>query len=164
MSKRAELRALYIEGWNTMNAEKLVSAVADEFLFDDPADPEPVTKAALADYMPRWPERAKALGATFEFEMSDKVVQDRDGVLLEWHWWKLAGTATRKAWRSSRQPMTGWSTSDSPITRRRRTWLPTCPEIFHFYIMRVSMWLALESPHGISHNKASPPLGGGPCS
>ena len=92
MSKRAELRALYIEGWNTMNAEKLVSAVADEFLFDDPADPEPVTKAALADYMPRWPERAKALGATFEFEMSDKVVQDRDGVLLERHWWKLAGT------------------------------------------------------------------------
>ncbi len=36
-----------------MNAEKLVSAVADGFLFDDPADPEPVTKAALADYMPR---------------------------------------------------------------------------------------------------------------
>ena len=92
MSKRAELRALYIEGWDTMDAEKLVSAVTDDFVLDDPADPEPVTKAALADYMPRWPERAKALGATFEFETSDKVVQDKDGVLLEWYWWKLAGT------------------------------------------------------------------------
>ncbi len=47
MSKRAELRALYIEGWNKMDAEKLVSAVADDFLFDDPADPEPVTKVGV---------------------------------------------------------------------------------------------------------------------
>ena len=97
MSKRAELRALYIEAWNTMDPEKLVSAVADDFLFDDPADPEPVTKAALADYMPRGPARAKALGATFRFEMSDKVVQDKDGVLLEWYWWKLTGTGLEGA-------------------------------------------------------------------
>lgn len=92
MSRRAQLRALYIEGWETMDAEKLVSAVADGFEFDDPADPEPVTKATLADYMPRWPEKAEALGGTFDFHITDKVVQDEDGVLLEWYWWRLAGT------------------------------------------------------------------------
>ena len=92
MSRRAQLRALYIEGWETMDAEKLVSAVADGFEFDDPADPEPVTKAMLVDYMPRWPEKAESLGGEFAFDIIDKVVQDEDGVLLEWYWWRLAGT------------------------------------------------------------------------
>ncbi len=92
MSRRAQLRALYIEGWETMDAEKLVSAVADGFEFDDPADPEPVTKAMLVDYMPRWPAKAATLGGAFAFDIIDKVVQDKDGVLLEWYWWRLAGT------------------------------------------------------------------------
>lgn len=92
MSNRAQLRAQYIEGWETMDAEKLISAVTDTFEFDDPADPEPITKANLVSYMPVWPEKAKALGGTFRFEIIDKVVQDRDGVLLEWYWWKLIGT------------------------------------------------------------------------
>ena len=97
MSKRAQLRAQYIEGWETMNAEKLVSAVTDAFEFDDPADPEPVTKTNLIGYMPVWPEKARALGATFDFEIIDKVVQDKDGVLLEWYWWKLIGTEVEGA-------------------------------------------------------------------
>ncbi len=92
MSKRAQLRARYIEGWNTMDAEQLLASVTDDFLFDDPAEPEPVTKAMLAAYMPRWPEKAGALGATFQFDMVDKVVQDEAGVLLEWYWWRLTGT------------------------------------------------------------------------
>lgn len=92
MSKRARLRAQYIEGWETMDAEKLVSAVAEGFEFDDPTEPEPVTKAGLVDYMPKWPAKAQELGATFAFEIVDKVVRDEDGVLLEWYWWRLAGT------------------------------------------------------------------------
>ena len=68
------------------------AASGDDFLFDDPDDPAPVTKAELAAYMPRWHEKAAALGGRFEFEETDKVVQDKDGVLLEWYWWKLAGT------------------------------------------------------------------------
>jgi len=75
-----------------MDAEMLVSSVTDDFVFDDPADPGPVTKAGLAQYMPNWPKKAKALGAAFEFEITDKTVQDKDGVLIEWYWWKLAGT------------------------------------------------------------------------
>jgi hypothetical protein len=92
MSERERHRARYIEGWNTMDAEKLLSSVADGFLFDDPADPAPITKAELAGYMPRWPEKARALGAAFAFEMTDRVVQDDGEVLLEWYWWRLIGT------------------------------------------------------------------------
>ena len=92
MKRRAQLRAQYIEGWETMDAEQLVSPVTDSFEFDDPADPEPITKANLANYMPVWPAKARALGGSFHFEIIDKVVQDKDGVLLEWYWWKLTGT------------------------------------------------------------------------
>ena len=75
-----------------MDAEALLSSVTDDFEFDDPAAPGPIGKADLVAYMPRWPEKAGALGATFEFEITDRVVEDRDGVLLEWYWWRLAGT------------------------------------------------------------------------
>ncbi len=92
MSKRSDLRAQYIEGWETMNAAKLVSSVTDDFVFDDPAEAAPITKMELADYMPVWPERARALGADFDFHIVDKVEQDRDGALLEWYWWRLVGT------------------------------------------------------------------------
>lgn len=51
MSKRVHLRARYIEAWNTMDAEKLLASVTDDFLFDDPTEPEPITKATLAAYM-----------------------------------------------------------------------------------------------------------------
>lgn len=92
MSKRAEHRARYIEGWNTMDAEKLLMSVTDDFIFDDPADPSPVTKAGLAAYLPSWPEKAGLLGAEFDFEIVDRVVADEGGVLLEWYWWRLTGT------------------------------------------------------------------------
>ena len=41
--------------------------------------------------MPKWPAKAAALGAAFEFEIVDKVVRDDDGLLLEWYWWRLVG-------------------------------------------------------------------------
>jgi len=91
-SKRARHRARYIDGWNTMDAGKILASVSDEFIFDDPTDPTPITRAMLEDYLPVWPDKARALGAAFEFEMIDKVVQDQDGILREWYWWRLAGT------------------------------------------------------------------------
>ncbi len=75
-----------------MDAALLLSTVSEDFLFDDPADPAPVTKAGLVAYMPHWPAKAEALGAAFDFDMSDKSVLDRGGILLEWYWWKLVGT------------------------------------------------------------------------
>ena len=92
MSKRSDLRTQYIEGWESMDAAKLISSVTDDFVFDDPAESAPITKKELASYMPIWPERAQSLGAEFDFHIFDKVVQNRDGVLLEWYWWRLMGT------------------------------------------------------------------------
>ncbi len=92
MSKRAYYRTLYGEGWKTFDGEKLTSAVADGFELDDPALPKPVTKATLVEYVTSLNERAKAAGATGEMEISDIVAQDKDGVLLEWTWWKFPGT------------------------------------------------------------------------
>ncbi len=92
MSRRAHYRAVYGEGWETMDAEKMISAVADGFVLNDPALPEPVTKATLAEYIASWDERTKAAGATGEMEISDIVAQDKDGVLLEWNWWRFPGT------------------------------------------------------------------------
>ena len=90
-TRRERHRARYIDGWNFMDAEKLLASTTDNFVFDDPADQAPITKAKLVDYMPVWPARAKALGGAFEFDITDKVVQDEAGVLLEWYWWRLTG-------------------------------------------------------------------------
>ena len=94
MSKRSELRARYIEAWDRMDAEMLVSTVTEGFVFDDPAEAGPITKSALAAYMPVWPARAQTLGARFDFHITDKVVVDRveEGMLIEWYWWRLVGT------------------------------------------------------------------------
>ena len=61
MSKRAQHRARYIEGWNSMDAGKLLSSTTENFVFDDPADPAPITKVDLVRYMPVWVERAQRL-------------------------------------------------------------------------------------------------------
>ena len=80
-----------------MDAGKLLASVSEHFLFDDPADPAPITKAGLVAYMPVWTGRAEALGGCFHIEIRDKVVADRDGLLLEWYQWRLAGTAVEGA-------------------------------------------------------------------
>ncbi len=91
-TKREKMRARYIDGWNTMNPDLLMSTTVTDFIFDDPADPAPITKQELVAYMPIWPERAAALGGTFDFHMVDKVVKDMDGILHEWYYWTLIGT------------------------------------------------------------------------
>lgn len=75
-----------------MNVELVLSAIAEGFVFDDPALPAPVTKSTIAGYMSSWEERTRALSGTWGYEKSDEVVQDRDGVLLRWDWWHFPGT------------------------------------------------------------------------
>ena len=80
-----------------MDPERLVASITDDFRFDDPADPEPVTKETLVAYMPVWPEKAAALGGRFDFEMTSRIVNDTDGILTEWYWWILKGTSAEGA-------------------------------------------------------------------
>ena len=91
MSKREQLRVRYIDGWYAMDGDMLLATTTNDFVFDDPAEPAPITKDKLIAYMPVWPDRIAPLGGTFEFEITDKVVQDSNGILTEWCWWKLAG-------------------------------------------------------------------------
>jgi len=64
MSKCTDKRKAYGEGWDTWNVDLLLSSLTDDFTFDDPAMPEPVTKANMAEYMAGWKDRVKQLGGT----------------------------------------------------------------------------------------------------
>lgn len=81
-----------MQGWYEMNAELLLATTAADFYFDDPAEPEPVTRATLADYMHRWDTRTRKLGATNEWILTHEIREDKDGVLTDWEWWELVGT------------------------------------------------------------------------
>ncbi len=89
MTDRFELRTRYIDGWYEMDVQKLLSATTPDFLFDDPKEPEPVTRANLPGYMARWQQR---VGNANEWNLQHHVREDRDGVLTDWHWWELVGT------------------------------------------------------------------------
>ena len=66
MTTRFKLRARYIEGWYELDADKLVSATSNDFIFDDPAELTPVNRESLAEYMIRWDERTRLLGSINE--------------------------------------------------------------------------------------------------
>ena len=95
MTTRFELRTRYIEGWYELDADKLMSSTSQDFIFDDPAEPEPVIRELLPDYMIRWDKRTRSLGATNVWNLSDEVRQDSDGILTDWEWWELVGTDLR---------------------------------------------------------------------
>ncbi len=92
MSKRSEIRARYIQGWYRLNVDLLLETTNANFVFDDPAEPEPVTRAMLSDYMHRWDIRTRALGSTNQWVLSNEVREDKDGILTDWEWWELAGS------------------------------------------------------------------------
>jgi hypothetical protein len=83
---------MYIEGWEELDASKLVAAGAKEFVFDDPMESGPVTKDGLSEYMRRWDARVKAAGRSGIFEISDYMEKDDGGVLICWEWWRCVGT------------------------------------------------------------------------
>lgn len=86
---RLERRERYIAGWYDMDLEKLLSATAPDFVFEDPAEPAPVTRAMLADYMARWQTRS---GGRNDWILSHEVREDKDGILTDWEWWDLVGS------------------------------------------------------------------------
>ena len=92
MNKRVELREKYMRGWYEMNAELLLETTAADFVFDDPAEPVPVKRDNLVDYMHRWDKRTRSLGGNNEWILSLECRQDRNGILTDWEWWELVGS------------------------------------------------------------------------
>ena len=105
-SRRVADRARYIDGENSMQTGKIFAPAASSFIYEDPADPEAVSKADLATHMLVWPTNARAHGAAFEFDILDGVVQDWVGELLEWYWWQLTKPLSKDR-QSSRLPRRG---------------------------------------------------------
>lgn len=91
MAIRHDHRARYIDAWNAIDAEELVSSVSEDFVFDDPCEPELIGKSNLARFLPVWPEKLRKLGSGFDFQTIDKMVSDQDGCLTEWHGWRVPG-------------------------------------------------------------------------
>ncbi len=92
MSDRYHFRQDYIEGWYQMDSDLLLGSTAAEFYFDDPHEPEPVTKSMLADYMGRWDKRTRALGSSNQWVLTHEVRQDKNAILTDWEWWELIGS------------------------------------------------------------------------
>ena len=86
-----------MQGWYQMDAAMLVAACAPDFIFDDPAEPEPVTREQLPDYMQRWDARTRALGGDNQWRLTHEVREDRDDIMTHWEWWKLLGTSLQGA-------------------------------------------------------------------
>jgi hypothetical protein len=96
-SKRIELRENYMQGWYQMDIDMLLATTAPVFIFDDPAEPEAVTPATLADYMQRWDKRMCALGGDNKWCLTHQSRIDENGVLTDWEWWQVVGTVMQGA-------------------------------------------------------------------
>lgn len=90
MADRFERLNDYLGSWS--EPHRLVSALADDFVLDDPAEPFPITKATFADWMARRERNMRAIGGTGRVEAFDAVEYDHDGILLRWSWWHFVGT------------------------------------------------------------------------
>jgi hypothetical protein len=89
MAKRHDLRARYIQGWYDADCQALLDTTAPGFIFDDPAEPAPVTRDSLETYMTRWLTRT---GGANEWRLTHETRVDQDGVLTDWEWWEVLGT------------------------------------------------------------------------
>lgn len=119
MSERTQKRSDYEEGWDTWNSDLLLSTLADDFVFDDPAMPEPVNKAKMGDYMMGWKDRVKQLGGTGEIDSSERVTIDEDGAIVAWNWWSFVGTDYEGSAVSR--------TTDDGVQYERITYYPNTP-------------------------------------
>lgn len=91
-STRIQLRERYIQGWYQMDLDLLLSATAARFIFDDPAETEPVTRETLANYMHNWDRRMRAAGGNNQWALTHETRQDQDGILTDWEWWQVTGS------------------------------------------------------------------------
>ena len=89
MARRHDLRARYIQGWYDTDVAALLATTTPDFVFDDPAEPAPVTRDGLEAYMQRWLARA---AGNNKWRLTHEVRQDKDGVLTDWEWWEVLNT------------------------------------------------------------------------
>lgn len=80
----------YLVSWG--RPEKILPALADDYVLDDPSESKLVTRLTIIVWMNRWTETMKAAGGTGRVESADSVEYDHDGILVRWSWWHAIGT------------------------------------------------------------------------
>ena len=95
MSKADHLAA-YAEGWTTGSSDKVLSALADNFVLDDPNHGR-VTKSEMAAYLEGMKATVDELrGGKPEAQLlalSEVLTGEADGVLSASCWWTAPGTS-----------------------------------------------------------------------
>ena len=95
MSKADHLAA-YAEGWSTGNIDKILSALADNYVLDDPNHGR-VTKGEMAAYIEGMKATVSELRSGKEeaqfVALSELQTGEEDGELTAWCWWAVPGTS-----------------------------------------------------------------------
>ena len=95
MSKADHLAA-YAEGWTTGNTDKLISALADNYVLDDPNHGR-VAKGEMAAYLDGMKAAVSELRGGKEeaqfLALSEVLTGEEDGELAAWCWWSVPGTS-----------------------------------------------------------------------
>ena len=86
---------VYAEGRTKGDADTILRAAADGYVFDDPKAGK-ITKSRFAEYLDDLKESVRsARGGTSSkrfMELSEVVTQEKDGVLTAWCWWAISGS------------------------------------------------------------------------
>jgi hypothetical protein len=95
MSKADHLAA-YAEGWTTGNSDKILSALSDTYVLDDPNHGR-VAKGDMAAYLDGMKATVGELRGGKEeaqfLALSEVVTGEEDGKLTAWCWWTVPGTS-----------------------------------------------------------------------
>jgi hypothetical protein len=85
----------YAEGWTKGDAEMILSAASESFIFDDP-NAGAIAREDFAEYLAGLREvvaAARGTGSSETFmEISEVVTQETDGGLTASCWWAIPGT------------------------------------------------------------------------
>ena len=85
----------YAEGWTKGDADTILKAVSNDYIFDDP-NAGNIAKSKFAEYLSGVKETVRSLrGGNLPepfMELSEIVTQENEGVLTAWCWWAIPGT------------------------------------------------------------------------
>lgn len=88
----------YAEGWTKGDADTILKAISDDYIFDDP-NAGKITKSDFAEYLSGMKETVRSLrGGSLPdpfLELTEVLTQEDDGVITAWAWWNVPGTEVK---------------------------------------------------------------------